>query len=167
MGCLPMKLYVFVPGNYLKELQCGIQATHVLGELVSKYCGRVMFSDVIVKWANEHKTIVLLDAINAEGVKSVLSRLELSAENAGSPFASFNEDVKSFDGAITGCGFIATSEIANEAFLDRLESVSAELPNEWLSHWNAKSVASDYWREPGNYDTENLINVINSHKTLQ
>lgn len=167
IGCVAMKLYVFVPGNYLKELQCGIQTTHVLGEMISKYYRRSQFSEVINEWANKHKTIVLLNAINADGVKAVLSRLQLSAENAGVPFASFHEDARSFDGAITGCGFIATSEIAEEAQLDRDESVSPEIPEEWLDHWGAKSICATSLRDCGDYDEENLINIINSHNTLK
>jgi hypothetical protein len=104
------RLYTFVAGLYLSELQKGLQTAHVVSEMVDNYmpmggpaCNEwVTFRD----WADTDKTIIILNALNHGTVTRTFAEMAPWAKEAGLPIVLFHEDEESMNGMATACGII-------------------------------------------------------------
>lgn len=110
-----MRAYFF--GNmYLSSIQQGIQSGHVIADMFVKYFetskfGYVPQLEFLIKWADEHKTMILLNAGYASEIHDLGSFL---IDNANSfPWASFSESTEALDGAATSIGIILPEKIYN------------------------------------------------------
>jgi hypothetical protein len=99
-----LRLYSFV-NYYLSDLQRGLQTAHLVAELYKKYTvGK--HKKVLVEWATDHKTIIILNGGNCSGLADVSSNLKYYSERLELPVASFSEDMQSLGGALTVTGII-------------------------------------------------------------
>lgn len=101
----------FFGNSYLSAHQQGIQATHVLGELMCKYQDDSEQTNALKTWAEEDKTIVLLNGGNHLELHRVHKKLEEFANQFKLPLAHFYEDEESLNGALTAVGIIIPSSI--------------------------------------------------------
>lgn len=157
-----MRAYFF--GNmYLSSIQQGIQAAHVVAEMFTKYNKQNHAAaempdysspicqqwNILNHWAEEHKTMVLLNAGYGEEIHKLVQFFEIPENPL--PWAHFNEGKDALDGAITCVGIILPEEFYEAAkeirsltannetpFLDKLESwwerqLAAQLNNYGLA----------------------------------
>lgn len=108
-----MRFYGF--GNYyLSGIQHGIQAAHSIGEMAATVFGRwkgTVKEKTFLEWATFHKTIILLNGGNSSSLSSIFeSMVKLEKEGMSLPFAKFNEDENSLNGALTSVGIIVPEE---------------------------------------------------------
>lgn len=92
-----MRLYAFVAGNYLSNLQKGIQTAHCVSELFSVYHN---VSEQRNKLVNA-KTIIVLNAFNHQGVVDTYDKLAGLAGKLELPITIFNEDGVSMNNMAT------------------------------------------------------------------
>jgi hypothetical protein len=120
---------------YLSSIQQGIQAAHVTHELFLKYTDFGDPSKPAVKlyeWANEHKTMVLLNGGYAANLQELIWMF-MSKENPY-PWAEFEEEMDSLNGALTSVGIILPEKIYETAKAIREGSIAAaQIPvrGEW------------------------------------
>ncbi len=101
------RLYTFVAGLYLSELQKGLQTAHIVGELMAAY--RPGFNDAgdaAYEWAANDKTIIILNALNHGGVVAARDNMRLLAEELNLPSAIFYEDEMSMNRMATAFGVV-------------------------------------------------------------
>lgn len=102
----------FVGNMYLSSIQQGIQAAHVLGEMVSKYNTQSGLAHWILKmWATEHKTIICLNGGNSSAITQAYELFKEAGEDRAYPFAIFREDRDSLNGATTCAGIIIPASV--------------------------------------------------------
>lgn len=112
-----MRAYFF--GNmYLSSIQQGIQAAHVVGELMVKYNpppARIRGKEwgTLMEWAAKHKVMVLLSAGYGEELYS-LQKFFNEKDNPY-PWAPFFESKEALDGAFTSIGIILPARIYDTA----------------------------------------------------
>lgn len=125
-----MRFYGF--GNYyLSSLQQGLQAAHTVGELfvqnnhsllnnasVSDYTQpkeieQLEKADMVLEWADKHKTMVLLNGGNSAALQDLY--IFFNDEDNPYPFAKFHEDEQSLNGALTYVGIILPEKIYETA----------------------------------------------------
>ncbi|MDE1829264.1 MAG: hypothetical protein KGI25_02965 [Thaumarchaeota archaeon] len=131
-----MRAYFF--GNmYLSSIQQGIQAAHTLAEMYTKYVrpdpGQEYF--ILEHWAREHKTMVLLNAGYGNEIRSLIEFFQ-TKENP-LPWAYFNEELASLDGALTCVGIILPEEFYEAAKELRTITPNSETPflNKLQTDW--------------------------------
>lgn len=111
------RLYSFVAGLYLNELQKGLQTAHVVGDLAAKVVSATPMSPEAVyafrTWASTDKTIIILNALNHGGVVELESVLSELAEGLGLPCATFREDEVSMNGMATAVGIVVPEKYYN------------------------------------------------------
>lgn len=96
----------------LSSIQQGIQSGHASMELVNKYMidtGWVDgYAEAVADWVKNHKTIVCLNAGNAEGVRDWKAFLDDGWQRGVNcwPYAAFYEDEQSLDGALTSVAIL-------------------------------------------------------------
>lgn len=101
------RLYSFVAGNYLNELQKGLQTAHVVGNLAVKYHKEDHQNNAFRTWAAEDKTIIILNAVNHQGVLDCMTELRRTGITPGFVGgAVFFEDEQSMNSMATACGVI-------------------------------------------------------------
>ena len=111
-----MRFYGF--GNYyLSSLQQGLQAAHAAVDLAMK-CSQNRGSDdyhwrQYVDWAENHKTMVLLNGGNSADLQDLFDFLD-THENMY-PYVKFHEDEVSLNGALTYVGMILPAKIYDTA----------------------------------------------------
>jgi hypothetical protein len=140
-----MRFYGF--GNYyLSSLQQGLQAAHAAVDLHVKYnileqghydikpC-QDMYND----WAQNHKTMVLLNGGNSADLQDLFDFLY--CEENPYPFVKFHEDEVSLNGALTYVGMILPEKIYSVAALMR-------------SSWHVYNSEEKMLRVPDRNDTE-------------
>lgn len=165
-----MRLYTFVCGNYLSQLQRGIQTAHVLGEMVRPFLtGKQLARDaqmrrMFVDWLNHHKTIMVMNAGNHVGVKEVYANLLFFANNAGSrfmkggtryPVAYFNEDEQSLNKAWTAAAIVVPANL-----YEKVEAVRNH-QGDVLHYTNGTEYFAQGSPEFG------IVNIIKSHRLVQ
>lgn len=100
-----MRYYGF--GNYyLSSIQQGIQAAHCVADMFVKYA-KCPLSDtprMLYNWAENHKTMVLLNGGNSEDLKYLHDEFETNFNTFA--WGSFREDTQSLNGAWTHVGII-------------------------------------------------------------
>ncbi len=117
------RLYTFVAGLYLSELQKGLQTAHVVSEIAAKVMddfdnnrpltGMHAFSN----WANKDKTIIICNAGNHKGVLECWAELKRTAIDPGFVTgAIFHEDEQSMNGMATACGVIVPEQYWDVTF---------------------------------------------------
>jgi hypothetical protein len=141
-----MRAYFF--GNmYFAGIHAGIQAAHTLGEMFVKYDKQnrnmAELSDysspncqqwnILNHWADEHKTMVLLNSGYAEELRSLIKFFD-TTENP-LPWAHFNESQEAADGCLTCVGIILPEEFYEAAKEIRVPGNSGsnylKLQSEW------------------------------------
>ncbi len=145
-----MRFYGF--GNYyLSSLQQGLQAAHSVAELFVKYKTNSIPKSILYDWANEHKTIVLLNGGNSSDLLNLNDHFEyLKTLGMELPFCYFQEDEQSLNNAVTYVGIVVPNkyyEIASES--RRLRETEKNL---FLESFNLQP-----WELA-------LIDVLNSYK---
>ena len=120
-----MRAYYF--GNmYLSSIQQGIQAAHVTAELFSHYPrysdqGDVEKQEMLYEWAQNHKTMILLNAGYGEEIHS-LRQMFMVPDNPY-PWAAFAESPEALDGALTSIGIILPERIYETAAVCRQKRI--------------------------------------------
>jgi len=107
-----LRLYTFI-NFYLSSIQQGIQSGHVLGDMFVKYKYDFDKSSLIYNWAENHKTMIVLNGGPSIGTKTILEFLDAEADDFSfvAPYAPFYEDDISLEGIMTGVGIILPEEI--------------------------------------------------------
>lgn len=105
-----MRLYTFI-NYYLSSIQQGIQTAHIVGELFNQVhqLTTPYKAKMICDWSMKHKTILTCNGGNSASIRD-LESLFASNQNPY-PYARFNEDEDSLDGALTGVGIVLPEEI--------------------------------------------------------
>ena len=110
-----MRFYGF--GNYyLSSLQQGLQAAHAAVDLAMKCSSRRCDDDTwnqYVDWAENHKTMVLLNGGNSADLQELFDFL--NCEENPYPFVKFHEDDISLNGALTYVGAVLPPKIYDSA----------------------------------------------------
>lgn len=108
-------------GNfYLSQIQQGIQASHVIQNMTTRYnqfssnMAAKMFSD----WCKYDKTMILLNGGSQGDLKKLSSRLSLLT-NAGSryPTGFFEEEESALNGALTCVGIVLPKRVYDPEFI--------------------------------------------------
>lgn len=116
----------FFGNMYLSSIQQGIQAAHVIGEMMVKYIPhRLGLIDEwnmdqtfqLISWANDHKTVVLLNAGYAEEI-FILTQFFNDHRNPY-PWAGFQEEEAALGSAHTSAGIILPQKIYEGARIIR------------------------------------------------
>ena len=121
-----MRFYGF--GNYyLSSLQQGLQAGHAAVDLHVKYNIHEQghydikpCQDMYNDWAENHKTMVLLNGGNSADLADLFAFLY--CEENPYPFVKFHEDEVSLNGALTYVGMILPPKIYDKAAAIRQDS---------------------------------------------
>lgn len=100
-----MRFYA-MGNSYLSSIQQGIQAFHVLGEMVANRGAEVAMVD---EWLHNHKTLVCLNGGNNAKLLNMYESLSTSENKY--PWAYFNEDEESMGGMMTSIGIIVPEKI--------------------------------------------------------
>lgn len=109
-----MRLYCF-SHTWLSPQQKGIQAIHATVELARIATQlRTEGSFMFWEWADKHKTVILLEGGNTKTLTELYQFLG-EIGSAGYPFASFNEDEDSLDGAFTSIAAVIPEKIYDAA----------------------------------------------------
>jgi hypothetical protein len=116
------RFYSFVAGLYLSPLQCGLQTAHAVSEMVNALSsapevGREL--RVFDEWAQKDKTIIILNALNNEGVYTVYHMLKPFAIEMGLPLTIFHEDEQSMNNMATATGIIVPEKFYNVKYTPR------------------------------------------------
>lgn len=108
-----MRFYGF--GNYyLSSLQQGLQAAHCVAEMFVKYGPNESNQlNQLYDWAENHKTMVLLNGGNSASLADLYNHLN-DSDNPY-PFVKFHEDEQSLNGALTYVGIILPERVYDAA----------------------------------------------------
>lgn len=107
-----MRLYAF-SNMYLSSLQNGLQTAHVVAEMFTKYTAEMQQAAILEHWAEEHKTIVILNAGYSEEIRSLIQFFKHTDNPL--PWAYFCEGKDALDGALTCVGIIIPEEFYEAA----------------------------------------------------
>jgi hypothetical protein len=99
-----MRAY-FINNMYLSSIQNGIQAAHVVHELFRKYQKQDALQYALHDWADNFKTMIVL---NGGMTEHLVSFLEL-VKKSGLPFDTFNEP--GIGNALTSIGVIVPERL--------------------------------------------------------
>ena len=99
----------------MSQLQLGLQTAHCVAEMA------LQKNEMFEIWAKMHKTIVILNGGNCESLKNLREYL-IHPMNLF-PYASFEEDEASLNGAITSVGIILPEGIYEAARLVRNRTI--------------------------------------------
>ena len=100
-----MRAYFF--GNhYISSIQHGIQAAHCISDMHRIYDTD---SSILNEWADNHKTMILLDGGYLETMQELSFFLQSPENNY--PFAEFNESGAALGGVLTSIGIILPEKI--------------------------------------------------------
>ena len=94
---------------YLSSLQQGLQTSHSVVEMFVKYAPHSSSEqfDTLIRWAENHKTIVMLNGGNNQTLVERIDRLA-NAQHAY-PWAYFVEDKESLNNSLTSVAIIMPS----------------------------------------------------------
>lgn len=108
-----LRLYCF-NNMYLSGAQSGIQSLHTTAELFVKYLPfEHKCSDVLYDWANNHKTVIVLNggmSKDLQELKRFLSANSTTKENHF-PWAYFNESEEALSCALTNVGIVVPERV--------------------------------------------------------
>lgn len=92
------KCYVWVL-KQLSPTDKGIQMAHTITEMAREFGANWL----LAQWADQDKTIVLLDGGNLGSIKRIWSDLITAFDDSDLPIGSFREDEESLGGLLTAC----------------------------------------------------------------
>ena len=126
------RLYTFVAGLYLSELQKGLQTAHVVSELSQFKRGsqQAAFND----WALQDKTIIICNAGNHKGVVDCWTELERINTALSLPAAIFYEDEQSMNKMATACGVIVPRKYWDVQFFQERTDTDFKLHPAYWEH---------------------------------
>ena len=108
----------FFGNMYLSSIQQGIQAAHVVADMFIKYDDSQETNfHTLREWADEHKTVVLLNAGFSTEIRDLIAMFE-SSQNPF-PWDYVCEAEEALDGAYTSIGIILPQSIYDSAKLMR------------------------------------------------
>lgn len=115
-------------GNYyLSSLQQGLQSAHCIADMFVKYNKKKAKKEIIYDWAENHKTMVLLNGGNSLVLEQTHQFLEeLKGVGMNLPYQLFYEDEQSLNGALTYVGIVVSSEIYELAATFRANASKVE-----------------------------------------
>jgi hypothetical protein len=122
------RLYTFVAGLYLSDLQKGLQTAHVVSEIADQMENHRKFGgwpNAIVDfqtWASQDKTIIICNAHNHQGVKDCWAEIRRINSALGLPAAIFHEDEQSMNGMATACGVIVPKRYWDVVYEDGIQN---------------------------------------------
>ena len=146
-----MRYYTF-SNMYLSSLQVGLQSAHALAEIFLKHYG----DPILMEWANDHKTMILLNAGYGENIHSLCNFFNHS-ENPF-PWAPFYESEEALDGAITTVGIVLPAKIYEMAAMIR----DRNLPE---ANLDTLKVTGE-WKEAGWYFSKWEVQLIEKLNTF-
>lgn len=149
-----MRFYGF--GNYyLSSLQQGLQAGHVVGDLAAASISKGKVTKkgkTYFKWADKHKTMVLLNGGNSAMLQDLFERFQVLEENGMKlPYAKFHEDEQSLGGALTYVGIVVKKRYYEAAALLRRSSDPVAFKAEKVEKEGWKQWEVDLISELNNY----------------
>lgn len=120
------RLYSFVAGLYLSDLQKGLQTAHVVSDIYSAFNTlgeQHPAMNAFNKWAGNDKTIIILNALNQQGViDAYLAMSTWAHSNVHGkfpyPHAMFREDAQSMNCMATACGIVLPENIYDTRFYE-------------------------------------------------
>ena len=126
-----MRAYFFV-NMYLSSIQNGLQSAHCISEMFVKYCNLVCNeTSILLEWANNNKTIIILNGGYSENLQSIIQLLDTPSNLY--PWATFNEGFDALNGALTCVGIILPHHIYESCeSLRRKDEIQSSVP---LSYW--------------------------------
>lgn len=138
-------------GNmYLSSIQQGIQAAHCVSDMFVRYSNDQLSEqyDYLLDWADEHKTMILLNGGFSENLSNLKEFFE--DEKNPYPFMWFNEEEAALNGAMTCVGIILPEKIYKTAALVRadsslLEDIWEEGELELTNHPDTQSIVKYDW----------------------
>lgn len=116
-----MKMYCFVNGLYMSPIQHGIQSAHAIAEM------SLQNTPIYEKWAKDHKTIIILNAVNHaglvdakeffSGIGNHLEKYNYNDIKYGEHYATsfFHEDEQSLGGILTSVAVLLEDEEEEQA----------------------------------------------------
>lgn len=114
------RLYTFVAGNYLSDLQKGIQTAHVVSDLSQEcYNPETPQGIMYATWASVDKTIIVCNAMNHFGVQQAYTGIN-EFKDLKLPFTIFYEDEASMNEMATAAGVIVPQKYYDVKFNPRL-----------------------------------------------
>lgn len=131
-----MRLYT--AGNfYLSSIQQGIQALHVLGEMVATdYNYGSGKPAVLQEWLHNHKTVICLNGGTSHDLRELWLLLS-DPRNTEFPVAKFNEDNVSLDGALTCVGIVLPERLYNTTW-NGIDNVWVSPDSTVVKGWEAE-----------------------------
>jgi hypothetical protein len=105
-----MRAYFFC-NYYLSSIQQGIQSAHCLAEMFVDYTDPWTAQNILFEWAQNHKTMVVLNGGNSENVLAIYAALCRLCDELEYPYGVFKEDTASLNSAYTCTGVIVPEKI--------------------------------------------------------
>lgn len=105
-----MRAYFFC-NYYLSSIQQGIQSAHCVADMFVRYQMRSAQKKRLYDWAENHKTMVVLNGGNSKDLDAIYTQLVGSAEQERYPYARFKEDKQSLNSATTCIGIVLPEKI--------------------------------------------------------
>lgn len=111
-----MRLYSFTNSGFIKEIQNGLQTAHVVAELFLSYTeGKE--HEVLVDWAKNHKTIIILRGGNHQELQILFDDLAYISETLELPLEIFQED-ETQNHLTTAVSIVVPEEIYDREYED-------------------------------------------------
>lgn len=124
-----MRAY-FWTNFYLSSMSHGIQAQHCTADLFVEYTNKKdNTTKVLYDWAKNHKTSIILNGGNHEGLMNVLETVGRLATNLDLPYTSFYEDLQSLNGMLTCVGLIVPEPVYTLSAMMRSGATEQEQNN--------------------------------------
>lgn len=98
------RMYCIV-NQYIAGIHAGIQSAHAIADLLVKYDGKGSTNQQVLArtWAEEHKTIIVLDGGYQSNLQSIY---DLAGKLGSIPSAAFCEEQKALNGAMTAVAMV-------------------------------------------------------------
>ena len=118
-GYTNYRAYFF--GNfYLSSIQQGIQASHVTSEFFVKYCETSIAKRMLMRWAINDPTVILLNGGYQDSLKEIFDYLAAICPLYDFPYAKFHEERATLNDCMTCVGFIIPEQV-----------YGVEVPRDW------------------------------------
>ena len=105
-----MRAYFFC-NYYLSSIQQGIQSAHCVADMFARYQMRSAHKTCLYNWAENHKTMVVLNGGNSKDLDTLYKDLVSNADQVCYPHARFKEDKQSLNSATTCIGLVVPEKI--------------------------------------------------------
>lgn len=147
---------------YLSSLQNGIQTAHCVTEMAIQYgfgLSLLPEAEMFRDWAENHKTMILLNGGNQESLQEFVLFLSLVPENTFA-WGTFNEDEQSLNNALTCIGIVLPERIYNSAALMRQRTTEiVKINNEDHNYmWITDNMLNEYTLSVWEYELCERLN---------